>query len=182
MASTKPLISMVQVNDLDYESFITVFGNVIEHCALAAAAVWRHRPYRDVNHLHDYITTFAKALPLEGQEGILRLHPDLAGHLADAGQLTSESTNEQRTAGLDSITADEKQKLKSLNDKYRDKFGFPFVICARQNKKEAILNGLEQRLQNKCELEVKTGLEEVLKICYLRLRDIVECADIDSKL
>lgn len=58
--------------------------------------------------------------------------------------------------------------------RYRDKFGFPFVICARENKKEAILAGLETRIENSSQVEIETGLKEVAKICRLRLADIVK--------
>ena len=109
-----------------------------------------------------------------GKEGVLRLHPDLAGRLAAAGQLTTESTKEQSAAGLHLMTDDERQKMSELNENYKQKFGFPFVICARQNKKDAILRGLESRLENSAESEAVTGVNEVKKICHLRLLDIVD--------
>ena len=115
----------------------------------------------------------------KGKEGILRLHPDLAGRLAQAGTLTKESTAEQRSAGLDDMTEDERGRMSELNQKYKSKFGFPFVICARQNKKDAILQGLERRLNNCPEEEAVAGSNEVKKICELRLRDLV---DSNSKL
>jgi len=58
------------------------------------------------------------------------------------------------------------------NAAYRAKFGFPFVICARLNKKEAILAGFEKRLKNSPEQEIQTALEEIFKIAELRLRDL----------
>lgn len=60
-----------------------------------------------------------------------------------------------------------------LKFRYREKFGFPFVICARQNKKEAILKGISERLENVCTVELNTGIEEVKKICMLRLLNII---------
>ena len=108
------------------------------------------------------------------QEGILRVHPDLAGRLAQVGQLTSESTKEQSAANLNLMTDEEKEKMSRLNSIYKTKFGFPFVICARLNKKEAILNGLENRCKNTAEEELQTGIGEVLKICQLRVKDIVK--------
>ena len=111
---------------------------------------------------------------LTGKEGVLRLHPDLAGRLAAAGALTRESTKEQSAAGLHLMTESERQKMSDLNEKYKQKFGFPFVICARENKKDAILQGLERRLQNSAESEAVTGVNEVKKICHLRLMDIVD--------
>ena len=113
---------------------------------------------------------------LLGKEGILRLHPDLAGRLAQVGQLTSESTQEQASAGLTTMTEDERQRMNNLNRRYKDKFGFPFVICARENKKDAILRGLQERLENSAQTEAVTGANEVKKICRLRILDIV-CPD-----
>ena len=77
---------------------------------------------------------------------VLSGHPDLAGRLADSDLLTPESTMEQREAGLHLLTIEEKLKLKSHNDQYRQQFGFTFIICARENKAPAILNGLNKRL------------------------------------
>ena len=87
--------------------------------------------------------------------------------------MTSESTAEQSSANLNLMTKEEKAKMAELNQKYKDKFGFPFVICARLNKKDAILNGLELRCYNDLDVEVQTGIEEVLKICELRMRDLI---------
>merc|ERR1711971_98998 len=95
------------------------------------------------------------ALPLSVKEGILRVHPDLAGRHAEAGQLTSESTGEQSSANLNLMTCEEKDKMKTLN------------------KKEAILKGLELRCYNSLQVETLTGIEEVMKICELRVRDLV---------
>ena len=116
-----------------------------------------------------------------GKEGVLRLHPDLAGRLAAAGQLTSESTKEQSAAGLHLMTEDERRRMSYLNEQYRQKFGFPFVICARENKKDAILQGLERRLDHSAADEAVTGVNEVKKICHLRLVDIVD-ANSEAKL
>ena len=110
---------------------------------------------------------------------MLRLYPDLAGKHAQEGTLTQESVNEHNQAGLFSLTDDERTKMEELNNTYKTKFGFPFVICARENKKESILKGLEFRNGNGVLQEVNTGIEEVKKICLLRLKDIV---DLESRL
>lgn len=71
------------------------------------------------------------------------------------------------------MTEEERQRMANLNKKYKHKFGFPFVICARENKKDAILRGLEERLENAPQTEAITGANEVKKICRLRLLDLV---------
>lgn len=116
-----------------------------------------------------------------GKAGVLRLFPDLAGKLAHSGDLTSESQREHTSAGLDVLTPEEISKMAELNLKYQKKFDFPFVICARENKKEAIMRGLELRLNNTVDVEINNGLKEVMKICSLRLRDLISDSS-DSKL
>ena len=113
--------------------------------------------------------TFSKT----AKQGILRGFPDLAGKIAEAGQLTKESNREHAAANLHILSSYEKELLQELNCRYKEKFGFPFVICARMNKKEAILKGLENRYGNDVKEELEAGIEQVLKICELRLRDIV---------
>ena len=87
--------------------------------------------------------------------------------------MTQESNREHAAANLHVLSNYEKELLTELNCRYKEKFGFPFVICARMNKKEAILKGLENRYDNDAKEELEAGIEQVLKICELRLRDIV---------
>ena len=101
------------------------------------------------------------------------MYPDLAGRLTKAGQLGVESTQEHSAANLDQLTPKEMSEMDSLNQKYKEKFGFPFVICARMNKKEAIIKGLKSRLQNSHDQELQNGITEVLKISELRIRDLI---------
>jgi OHCU decarboxylase len=113
------------------------------------------------------------AAGLDRQLTVIREHPDLVGRAALAGTLTRESTGEQASAGLNRLSPDEIALFQKQNDAYKNKFNFPFVICARLNKKEAILAGFERRLKNSREQEIKTALEEILKIAELRLRDLI---------
>ena len=73
---------------------------------------------------------------------------------------------------MDQLTAEEIAWFQKFNRVYRDKFGFPFVICARLNKKEAIMDGFRSRLVNSREAEIKTALEEIFKIARLRLEKL----------
>ena len=105
---------------------------------------------------------------------VLRGIPDLAGRLFEAGQLSSESLCEQRQAKLDQLSPEERTILGELNRKYKEKFGFPFVICARMNKKETIIDGLKIRYHNSVEIEIQNAIQEVMKISKLRFQDIVQ--------
>jgi OHCU decarboxylase len=107
------------------------------------------------------------------QLALIRAHPDLVGRAAAAGTLTRESAREQAGAGLNKLSPEEAALFQNQNTAYKNKFGFPFVICARLNKKRAILAGFERRLKNSREQEIKTALEEIFKIAELRLRDLI---------
>ena len=119
-------------------------------------------------HYEKWINVFVPV-----QAGILRCHPDLAGKLAQTGSLSAASTQEQREAGLLDATEEERRILDTNNQAYKTKFGFPFVICVRQNKKEAIMREIVTRLRNNRQHEVKTGIEEVKKIGWIRICDIM---------
>lgn len=108
-----------------------------------------------------------------GKEGILRCHPDLAGRDLQRGTLTQESRVEQAAAGLDVLGSEEASRMERLNDEYKQRFGFPFVICARMNDKATILHQMTERCQNEPALETVRGIEEVKKICTLRLHGII---------
>ncbi len=87
--------------------------------------------------------------------------------------LTNESRTEQKSAGLTNLTPDEIERFREFNQRYREKFGFPFVICARLNKKEPILQAFPVRLANSRQQEIEAALEEIFKIAELRLQDLV---------
>src|ERR671910_2351456 len=82
------------------------------------------------------------------QLALIRAPPDLAGKAARAGNLTAESTAEQGSAGLDRLTEHEYAAFHRLNGAYRDKFGFPFIVCVRRHTKGSILRQFERRLEH----------------------------------
>ncbi|XP_038583916.1 2-oxo-4-hydroxy-4-carboxy-5-ureidoimidazoline decarboxylase [Micropterus salmoides] len=161
------------VNALPYEEFVNIFGNVVEKCPIVAAAVWSRRPFVSLTAVEAAISDFIDALPESGKEGILRCHPDLAGRDLQSGTLTRESREEQAGAGMDALSSPEASRIARLNDDYKERFGFPFVICARMNDKASILLQLSERCQNERAVERARGIEEVKKICRLRLQGLV---------
>ena len=163
-------ITLAELNALP--DFVRVVGSVFEHSPWIAAAA-DQRPFADLPSLHRALCEAVKNSSEEKQLALIRAHPDLVGKLALAGQLTRESAGEQAGAGLTQLTSEEIALFQKQNAAYKNKFGFPFVICARLNKKDAILNGFERRLKNSKAAEVKTALEEIFKIAELRLKDLI---------
>jgi len=111
---------------------------------------------------------------MDKQLALIRAHPDLVGRAALAGTLTAASNQEQASAGLNQLTPEEIATFQEYNAAYQNKFGFPFVICARLNRKEAILAGFERRLPQARDQEIATALAEIYKIAGFRLADKLE--------
>ena len=167
-------LNLSLVNTLDFEDFISAFGSIVEDCRQAAAFVWEEIPFRDVSTLCESFEGYILDLSPKNQKGVVRCHPDLAGKLSRKGKLSKSSTEEQTSAGLLDLTEEEWSEFSSLNNMYKLKFGFTFVICARENKKDTIRRELRKRLQNSEEEELKTAIEEVIKISTLRVKDLVD--------
>ena len=167
-------LSVFIVNNLSSDDFVKTFGNVVEMTPSCAVGVCPERPFASFDNFVAAMCQFIDDLPKDGRTEILRNHPDLADRLES---LTPESQREQTQAGITTLSTEEIQQLKHYNKLYKEKFGFPFVICARLNNKDAILAGIKTRMNNDGDQELKCGIEEVKKIMLLRLKDIVECED-----
>lgn len=167
--------SIDHLNGIPAVEFQNIFANVIENWPQAAIQVATKRPFNDTNQLVQHFENYLSNLDDASKEKILQLHPDLAGRLATEEKLTEESAQEQASAGLNAISNEQRQQLNELNEKYKTKYGFPFVICVREtNKIEAILRGINVRLQNDRDEELNTGTNEVKKICRLRIGHIID--------
>jgi 2-oxo-4-hydroxy-4-carboxy-5-ureidoimidazoline decarboxylase len=110
----------------------------------------------------------------EAQLALIRAHPDLAGKAALAGELTQESTSEQKGAGLDALTKDEFARFHELNDAYKERFGFPFILAVRGHDKHSILAAFERRLEHSPEDEIAEALAQIARIGAFRLNDLIE--------
>ena len=161
------------LNALAQDEFVAVVGPVFEHSPWIAEIVGRQRPFADFETLLNALCETVRKSGEEKQLVLIRAHPDLVGRAALAGTLTRESSGEQAGAGLNQLSPGEVARFQKNNADYQAKFGFPFVICARLNKKQAILAGFEQRLKNTRAQEIQAALAEIFKIAEFRLRDLV---------
>ena len=164
--------TLTEINTLPRDSFIRVLGRVFENSQWVAGATWSKRPFANLDDLHQALCESVTAAGMEKQLALIRAYPDLVGRLALGGGLSKESMREQNSAGLDRLTPEEIETFQGNNAAYRHKFGFPFVICARSNSKESIIESFEARLKNSREQEFRTALEELFKIARFRLADI----------
>lgn len=171
-----PQMTLQDVNALDQEHFVAVLGTLFEGPPWIVTQGWHARPFASLDQLYQALCNVMYNAPVEQQIALLQAHPDLVGQAALAGTLTPESTHEQASAGLDRLFPEEIATFTQLNQAYRNRFGFPFVICARENKKASILAGFAARLEHFRAQEIEIALGEVAKICFFRLHDLVSDA------
>ncbi|MDB5570178.1 MAG: decarboxylase [Hyphomicrobiales bacterium] len=154
--------------------FTEVFGDVFEHTPQIAARTHARglNPAHDTAAgLHSAMVETMRAMPHAEKLALIRAHPDLAGRLALAKQLTDDSAREQGSAGLDRLTPDELARFTQINDAYKARFGFPFILAVKGATKEQIMEAFESRIGNEADVEFAQALTQIEKIAGFRLAD-----------
>jgi OHCU decarboxylase len=167
------VLTLDDLNAMDEDAFVAALGDLFEHSPWVARAASVRRPFASVTALHGALEAAMRAAEADDQVALIRAHPELAGREARAGELTAASTSEQARAGLDRLTAAEVAELDALNRAYRERFGFPLLVCVREHTKDSILAWGAERLDHTRDDEVATALGEIAKIARLRLDDLV---------
>ncbi len=160
----------------DRAAFVARFGGIFEHSPwIAEAAFDAGLPAGPLSAeaLHGAMVAALRAGAKEQQLALIKAHPDLAGRLARAGRLTAESTKEQASAGLDLLSDAERARFTELNDRYKARFGMPFIMAVRGRSKAEILEAFERRLPNDAAAEFETALGEIERIALLRLKEML---------
>jgi 2-oxo-4-hydroxy-4-carboxy-5-ureidoimidazoline decarboxylase len=163
------LLTMQSVNQMKKVSFVQHFGGVFEHSLWVAEQAVRDRPFHSVKSLYEKMASIVQESTVSDQLSLLRNHPNLGAKI----KMTDASVKEQTDAGLTSMTKTEFDQFSMLNEVYTEKFAFPFIIAVRGKTKEEIYRQMEMRLQNDRDTEFDTALNEVFKIAYFRITDIV---------
>jgi 2-oxo-4-hydroxy-4-carboxy-5-ureidoimidazoline decarboxylase len=159
--------------NLSRDAFIARFGGIFEHSPWIAAGAYDAGlgpETATAEGLHAALCRVLDAAERGAKLALLNAHPDLAGKLALARQLTADSTAEQAGAGLDRLTPDELARFTALNDAYKARFGHPFIIAVKGLDKNAILAAFEQRIGHSPAVEFEAALDQVKRIALLRLQ------------
>jgi xanthine permease len=189
-------ITLDQVNHLGREEFVERFGSLFEGPPWIAEAAYNERPFESDYELRRAFQDAMFDAPPERQLELISSYPGL-GRMVETDQASTdigisqedyemlktasvgrmlgpESLRDQSSAGLDRLSPEEYERFHRLNEAYREKFGFPLIVCVREHTKETILSNGEARLENPPAQERATALVEVAKIANLRLQDLVE--------
>jgi 2-oxo-4-hydroxy-4-carboxy-5-ureidoimidazoline decarboxylase len=156
----------------DRDAFVARFGGVFEDSPWIAEQAYEQGPFASAAELHRAMVAVVDAAPPEARLALIRAHPELAGKAAIAGELGPESTREQAAAGLDRLTPQQHADVLALTAAYRERFGFPFVVCAREHTADSIIAAARARLAHDPAAEERAALAEIAKIAALRLADL----------
>ena len=167
-------VTLDHLNSCAPETFVSALGDVFEHAPWVATAAAARRPFPTVTALHDAMVDAVRQAPPDRQLAFIKGHPELGGKVARAGAMTDHSKAEQGALGLDKLSDAEFLRFGQLNDGYRDKFGFPFIICVRRHTRDSILHNFERRLASDRSTELATAIGEIGLITRLRLVALVE--------
>src|SRR5882757_8618878 len=174
MMSQKTLPDLNACSTVD---FVAALANVFEYSPWIAEQAASARPFTGVRQLFDTMKAAVDRAPSELRLALIKAHPDLADKTQRAAGLTVESNAEQNSVGLDRLSDAEYQAFERVNNAYRAKFGFPYIVCVRRHTRDSILRDFERRLPNDASTEVQTSIEEICRIAALRIDQLVTSDD-----
>ena len=157
--------SLSQVNQMTRKEFIAALGGIFEDSPWVAEEAELKRPFETIEILYQTMVAIVKNSNSQQQLALICAHPDLGSK----AKMAESSVKEQAGVGLDRLTSAEYQHFHQLNQTYKDKFSFPFIIAVKNHSKTSILAAFKQRLNHSIEQEKITALEEIYKIAQFRL-------------
>lgn len=172
-----PQISLADLNAASQTDFVAALANVVEYSPWIAERLAEKRPFVGINDLHAALMAAIQSAEPDAQLALIRAHPDLANKTQRVAGLTAESTEEQNSAGLDRLSDAEYAAFARVNNAYRDKFGFPYIVCVRRHTRDSVLRDFETRLRNIAKTETRRAIEEIGRISALRLDQFVIADD-----
>ena len=167
--------SVSSVNALSEVDFVKLLEGIYENSPWVAMAAFSMRPFANAEALRAALQIVVDSSSRESQRELICEHPDLAGRVARSGQLTDASTQEQGRLGLERLSDEEYEIFDRLNEAYKERFQFPFVICVGlvEDRKD-LLKAFQKRIENTLEEEHDTAISEIHKIARIRLRELIE--------
>lgn len=160
--------AIAQLNDMSQGEFTEALGEIWEKTPEIAKKTWYSRPFEDVAVLYQAMVAIVNSMSEAEQIKLIKAHPDLGSKT----KMAEASVQEQAGIGLDRLSESEYQRFQLLNQAYKDKFGFPFIVAVKYHTKESILEAFETRLNNTQEREKQQALTEISQIARLRLDSV----------
>lgn len=163
------MMTIADVNAMTPRAFVEAFGDIAEHSPWVAREAESFRPFASREAMIACFERALRAANAEAQLALIRAHPDLAAR----AKLSDDSTREQAGAGLNTLTEEEFGRFTSLNTRYRERFGFPFIFAVKGATKHMILESFEARVGSQPEAEFGMAIGQICRIFRFRIEDRV---------
>src|SRR5947209_3345482 len=170
-------LSLSDLNACSNDDFVAALANVFEYSPWIAEQAAAARPFAGIVPLFEAMKRAVNRAAPELRLALIKAHPDLADKTQRAAGLTAESSAEQHSAGLDRLSDAEYEAFERVNNAYRAKFGFPYIVCVRRHTKDSILRDFARRLPNDVATETRASIDEISRIAALRLDQLVSSED-----
>ena len=169
--------TLAELNACSKDDFVAALANIFEYSPWIAEQAASSRPFAGVGPLFEAMKAAVDRAPSELRLALIKAHPDLANKTQRAAGLTAESNAEQNSVGLNRLSDAEYEAFERVNNAYRSKFGFPYIVCVRRHSKDSILRDFERRLPNDAKAETQKSIEEICRIAALRVDQLVTSED-----
>ena len=162
--------SIAAINEMSQDDFVETLGEIFEDTPAIAAQAWHKKPFADVEHLHQKMIDVVMAMGEEKQLDLICAHPDLGSK----SKMADASVQEQASVGLNKLSPEELDRFRELNQEYKAKFGFPFIIAVKKYSVPEITSIFIERLEKPTDVEQQQALAEIFQIANFRLQDLIE--------
>ena len=162
-------LTVAELNEVDSEIFVDILGEIYETSPWVAERASEARPFDSVDEIQETMKRVVQNATREKKLELLRAHPDLG----ERTEMTDASKKEQASAGLDQLSEEQYEAFQRLNEQYREKFGFPFIMAVKNESTEVIREAMERRVEQSNSAEFQTAIEEVHTIARFRLEELL---------
>lgn len=117
------------LNKAGQDEALALLSPLVERSAWVAEDTLGARPFANDEAVAQALVETILVSGTERRLALFRVHPELAGREAMAGDMTAESKGEQGRLGLMSLDRRDALRLTRLNAAYQARFGHPFIIA-----------------------------------------------------
>ncbi|OZD08423.1 OHCU decarboxylase [Rhodococcus sp. 06-235-1A] len=165
-------ITLDKVNEMSAEDFAATFGGLVQGTPWVVERAYQQRPFADAHGLREAFQEALLAGTTEEQIELINSYPDLGSEDATG------TLNAADHVGLSNLEEDEHDNIVQLAAEYREHFGFPLVICARETERyDRVLANGWSRVENAPSAERSFAMIEIAKIANYRFDDLVADAN-----
>ncbi|WP_293780193.1 solute carrier family 23 protein [uncultured Aeromicrobium sp.] len=172
--TTGERVHLAEINEMDREQFERTFSPVVQGCTWALDRAYALRPFPSAAALGEAFQDALITATPDEQEALLQSFPDL-GAFDENGKPLSQ---EHALGALENLREDERNELVELSTAYRERFGFPLIVSAREHERyDQLQRAGWTRMDNSAVTERQAALIEISKIVNYRYEQLVADAN-----